>query len=68
MHIGQSPHGVYLTIYGNHIAISAVKAKQKTMPNGAILVKDNFDMDKKTLVAVNPMFKVKGFNPEDGDW
>ncbi len=38
------------------------------MPDGAIIVKENYGKDKKTLMAVTPMYKVKGYNPEGGDW
>lgn len=38
------------------------------MPYGAILVKENYGKDKKNLLAITPMYKVKGFNPEGDDW
>ena len=37
-------------------------------PNGSILVKENYGKDKKTLMAVTPMYKVRGYNPDEGDW
>ncbi|MBW1895483.1 MAG: cytochrome P460 family protein, partial [Deltaproteobacteria bacterium] len=40
----------------------------KPMPYGAILVKENYGKDKTTLMAVTPMYKIKGFDPEAGDW
>ena len=68
MHPGQSPHGAFLKIYVNKPAHEAIVKKLKVMPDGAIIVKENYDQDKKTLVAITPMYKVKGFNPEAGDW
>jgi hypothetical protein len=38
------------------------------MPDGAIIVKENYGDDKKTMVAITTMYKVKGYNPEAGDW
>jgi len=40
----------------------------KPMPEGAIIVKENYGKDKKTLMAVTPMYRIKGYNPEGGDW
>ncbi len=65
---GKSPHGAYLKLYANDVAIEAAKAGKTEMPEGAILVKENYGKDKKTLMAVTPMYKVKGYNPEAGDW
>jgi hypothetical protein len=67
MYPGKSPHGAYLKLYANDIAIQAAK-EGKPLPEGSILVKENYGKDKKTLVAITPMYKVKGYNPEDGDW
>lgn len=64
---GQSPHGAYLKVYVNDIAYKAAK-EGKPMPNGAIIVKENYGQDQKTLMAVTPMYKVSGYNPEGGDW
>jgi hypothetical protein len=49
MHPGHSPHGAYVKLYGNDIALKAAKAG-KPMPYGAILVKENYDKDQKTLM------------------
>lgn len=67
MYPGKSPHGKFLKLYANDAAIQAAKAG-KPMPDGAILVKENYAEDKKTLMAVTPMYKVAGFNPDAGDW
>ena len=64
---GKSPHGKYLKLFANPIALKAAR-EGKPMPDGAILVKENYGEDQKTLMAVTPMYKVKGYNPEGGDW
>jgi hypothetical protein len=65
---GKSPHGAYLRLYANGIALNAVREGKETMPDGAILVKENYGDDQETLMAVTPMYKIEGFNPEGGDW
>jgi len=64
---GKSPHGKYLRLYANEPAITAAKAGNP-MPDGAILVKENYAEDKTTLMAVTPMYKAAGYNPDAGDW
>ena len=64
---GKSPHGKYLKLFANPVALKAAR-EGKPMPDGAILVKENYGEDQKTLMAVTPMYKVKGYNPEGGDW
>ena len=64
---GQSPHGAYLKLYVNDPAYRAAKNKT-AMPDGAILVKENYGKDKQTLKAVTPMYKVDGYNPPADDW
>jgi hypothetical protein len=64
---GKSPHGAYLKVYVNDIARFAIEQK-RPMPNGAIIVKENYGEDKKTLMAVTPMYKSKGYNRKAGDW
>jgi len=56
-----------LKLFANKLAIDAAKAG-KDMPNGAIVVKENYGKDAKTLMAITPMYKVEGYNPEEGDW
>lgn len=64
---GKSPHGAYLKLYANPAALQAAR-KGESMPDGAILVKENYGKDKTTLMAVTPMYKIKGYNPDGGDW
>lgn len=65
---GQSPHGAYLKLYANPVAIEAARAGKTEMPDGALIVKENYAKDRETLAAVTPMYKVKGYNPNAGDW
>lgn len=67
MYPGKSPHGAFLKVYVNDIAYAAIKQK-RPMPNGSIVVKENYGKDKKTLMAITPMYKSKGYNPDAGDW
>ena len=62
---GKSPHGAYLKLYANPAALKAAR-EGKPMPDGAIIVKENYGKDKTTLMAVTPMYRVKGYNPEGG--
>lgn len=64
---GQSPHGAYLKLYANDIAYNAA-INGEPMPDGAILVKENYGKDKSTLMAITPMYKASGYNPGAGDW
>lgn len=67
IYLGKSPHGKFLKLYANAPALQAAR-EGKPMPEGAIIVKENYGKDKKTLMAVTPMYKVNGYNPEAGDW
>jgi len=68
MYPGHSPHGAYVKLYANDIALKAANKAGKAMPYGAILIKENYDKDKKTLSVITPMYKVKGFNPDGDNW
>jgi hypothetical protein len=67
MYPGQSPHGKFLKLYANDIAIEAAE-NDEPMPHGAILVKENYGPDKEKLLAVTPMYKVEGYNQGGGNW
>jgi hypothetical protein len=64
---GQEPHGMLLTTYLNENALVAITAKTGMMPDGAVIVKENYQPDS-TLAAITVMYKVAGFNPEHSDW
>jgi len=67
MHEGQSPHGAYLKLYVNDVAKSAINNGKAMMPDNALIVKENYDKNKE-LVALTPMYKVNGYNPDAGNW
>ena len=64
---GKSPHGAFLTTYVNEPAYEAIEKKAGSMPYGAIICKQNFNKDKK-YVVLTVMYKVKGYNPPEGDY
>ncbi|UCF30974.1 MAG: cytochrome P460 family protein [bacterium] len=64
---GKHPHGSFLTTYVSSGALRAIKNRESVFPNGAMIVKDNFSPDKQ-LAAVTVMYRIKGYNPDAGDW
>ena len=64
---GGEPHGMLLTTYLNPIALKAFNDKAGTMPDGAIIVKENYTPDG-TLAANTVMYKKSGYNPDHNDW
>jgi hypothetical protein len=67
MHKGVDPHGALLNVYVNDTALKGIAAKKGKLPVDSLIVIDNFKADKK-LDAIGVMYKVKGYNPGDGDW
>ena len=67
MYEGTSPHGAFLKLYVNDVAYNAIK-ENKPMPNGAIIVKENYGEAKGKLESVTPMYKKEGYNPAAGEW
>ncbi len=63
---GKSPHGKFIKLLANPVALKAAR-EGKELPHGAIIMKENFN-ENKELVALTPMYRVKGYNPEGGDW
>lgn len=61
---GQSPHGAFLKMYMNRSA-AAFPGKP---PHGSVIVKENYTEDGKTLAALTVMYRVKGYDPDNGDW
>lgn len=61
---GESPHGDLLKMYLNRTAASDPDG----LPNGSILVKENYAADRRTLLAVTVMYRVENFDPVHGDW
>ncbi len=65
---GTEPHGAVLRTFVNNIAYDAIQAKAGGYPDGAVIVKENYAPDGKKLGAITVMKKVKGYDPEHGDW
>jgi len=63
---GAPPHGDFLTTYVNDIALTGIETKSG-LQDGSLIVKENFDSQKR-LVALTVMYKIKGYNPDAGDW
>ena len=61
---GRAPHGPFHKVFVNDIALSSPNPPVKY---GSIVVKENFNK-KKQLKIITVMYKVKGYNPKDGDW
>ncbi len=64
---GKAPHGELQNVYVNDIAMQAINAGTLPMPDGSIIVKDNFNKDKQRM-AITIMYKRAGYNPEGGDY
>lgn len=64
---GTQPHGAFLTTYVSPLAYYAIEDKGGEIPETAFIVKENYSPEKE-LAAVTVMYKVKGYNPEGGDW
>jgi hypothetical protein len=67
MYQGPEPHGAFLTTYVNDAALKAITGKKGKFSDGAIIAQDNFSKDKK-LKFISVMYKVKGYNPQGGNW
>ena len=62
-----SPHGALLTTYLNDVAHETIQNKKGILPEGSIIVKENY-MPDGTFVAATVMYKVKGYDPPTNDW
>jgi len=61
---GRAPHGPFNKVYVNDLALNSPKPP---LAYGSIQVKESYNDDKK-LAAITVMYKVKDYNPKDGDW
>jgi hypothetical protein len=61
---GQSPHGATLKMYLNRKAAG----RPAELPNGSVIVKENYVPTGQKLVAVTVMYKTPNYNPDAGDW
>jgi hypothetical protein len=60
----ESPHGPIVRTYANAVAA----ADPKGLPYGSILVLEDFAADQKTRTGINILYRVKGYDPRNGDW
>jgi len=63
---GRAPHGAFLTTYVNQAAYGSI-AGGKGMAYGSLIVAEDYGPDRR-LAGLSVMLKVKGYNPEAGDW
>lgn len=64
---GQSPHGEFHKVFINPLLRYSLPIKNHIIPNGSIIVKENYSSDKR-LKYYTVMAKVAGYDPKDGDW
>jgi hypothetical protein len=64
---GQAPHGPFHRIYVNRTLLESLPISDSVAPYGSIIVKDNLNASRE-LDGVTVMAKVKGYNPDVGDW
>lgn len=64
MQAGRAPHGPFHKVYVNNRLLSSRKAPAQY---GSMEVKENYSKNKK-LKIITVMYKIKGYNPNDGDW
>ena len=68
MYTGGDPHGALLSTYFNAIALQAITDKAGSVPEGGMVVKNNYMPDGK-LAAITVMYKAAGYeNPEANGW
>ena len=63
----KEPHGMLLTTYLNAAALDGFLSKEGSMPDGAIIVKENYTAEGE-FQANTVMYKKLGYNPEHNDW
>ncbi len=64
---GDDPHGMLLTTYLNPAAYDALTGKDGIMPEGAVMVKENYTPEGE-LAATTTMYKKSGCNADHNDW
>ena len=64
MRPGKAPHGSLHKVFVNEQALKSVRWP---LQSGAIEVKENYSPEKE-LLGLTVMYKVRGYNPDGGDW
>ena len=67
MREGKEPHGARQNVRANDVAIQGFAAESGPMPEGTMIVKENFNADK-VLQGYTVMYKKLGYNPAAGDY
>lgn len=70
--VSGEPHGNVVHIYVNDIALEAAGSFDGSMPEGSMIVKENYvgtdPANPGELDALTIMYKVDGYNPDASDW
>ena len=61
---GRAPHGPFHKVFVNDTGLNSMNPPANY---GTIVVKENYNKAEE-LKAVTIMYKIKGFNPDAGDW
>jgi streptogramin lyase len=63
-------HGKSVQVWVNSVAAGVIGKFDKEFPNGTIIVKRGYDSDddSKPRAFITVMQKIKGFDPDNGDW
>ncbi|MFO7894442.1 MAG: cytochrome P460 family protein [Longimicrobiales bacterium] len=64
---GTEPHGMLLTTYLNGTAYDGLTTGSGELPNGSIVVKENY-MPDSTLAAITVMYSAEGYDAEHNDY
>jgi hypothetical protein len=64
---GQPPHGALLSTFLNALAAEAMNAQADEMPDGAVIVKENYTADQ-VLINATVMLKRAAYDPDHNDW
>ena len=64
---GGEPHGALFTTYLNPTAFDALVNMTGTIPEGGIIIKENYTSDA-VFDLITLMYKVEGFDPKNANW
>lgn len=64
---GGEPHGALFTTYLNDAAFNALTNLTGTIPDGGIIVKENYTPDA-VFNLITVMYKSEGFDPKNANW
>ena len=67
MQEGNSPHGAFVTILVNDVAIESIETGNDVFDYGSHIIKKNYTPDGE-LAAYTDMIKIEGYDPMRSDW